>query len=582
MQKLEKYFPIILMLICALVSKRALYAQCNSFNINFNFNNPINHLSDPVKCKNGDYIISSWYVNSCGVNEQPVTDLTSNVYEKSTIYRIDSLGQIIQQISLQDKISLSNFGPIMDSSENIYVPVMNAPHNLFQINDTLMLREESYTTYGFIKISKNFKSVIYTPIGRTNSDKTRLEYSKLSMTIFNNKIYVNLPAKEDVVLANEQVIIHDSSSVLVNHLVRLELNGNIIDQSVLSRSNLETFLHGWEHVNNKLFVLMEYNNSIFLPSINKLQRASPKNPRIPFGFDLAILEISEGELIKSYNIGSSDRIMLVGVNKKIFFENNRYVFAFGTGINGIYDDQNQYLGGGDSLSTHAVAILDTNFTHIKYISIKNYFNGTISYLNLFDNSDGSTMLYTVSENWILFQNDIVGEDLNSWGVGMFKLQGDSFVKLEEFKSTNYRFLIYDYSSQGLLTLLYRQDVGKQNNFWGYDLNPGYYSKNAKWFGRFCNDNLSIPENENNDNQLIIYPIPTSDKLNIKTSKMFHGICQMKIWNTQGILLHTQNVEHHSQEVISLETPASLRSGGIYIVELTTENGECLREYISIQ
>jgi hypothetical protein len=140
MQKLEKYFPIILMLICALVSKRALYAQCNSFNINFNFNNPINHLSDPVKCKNGDYIISSWYVNSCGVNEQPVTDLTSNVYEKSTIYRIDSLGQIIQQISLQDKISFSNFGPIMDSSENIYVPVMNAPHNLFQINDTLMLR----------------------------------------------------------------------------------------------------------------------------------------------------------------------------------------------------------------------------------------------------------------------------------------------------------------------------------------------------------------------------------------------------------------------------------------------------------
>ena len=579
MQKFKRVFPTVLMLVFGLISKREIYAQCNPFNINFNFNDQINHLSDPIKCKNGDFIISSWYVNSCGVNNQQLNDISFNPYEKSTIYRIDSLGQIIQQISLQDEISFSNLGPIMDSSENIYVPLLNAPNNFYQINDTLMLGTEPHTTYGFIKISKNFKSVIYVPIARTNSDKTLLEYSKLSMTISDDIIHVFLPAKEDVVLANEQVIIHDSSSVVVNHLVQLDLNGNVIDRSILSHSNLETFVHGWEHVNNKLFVLMEYFNSVFFPSLNKFQRATPKNPSNPYGFDMAIMEISEGELVKSYNIGSSDKIFFIG-DKKIHFENNHYLIAFLSGINGLYDDQNQYLGGGDSLSAYAVSILDTNFTHIKYVPIKNYFNGTISYLDLFDNSDGATMLYTVSQKWILFQNEVVGADFQSWGVGMFKFQGDSFIKIEEFKSTDYRYLIYDYSSKGLLALLYRQNVGDKNNFWGYDLNAGFYQKDAKWFGRFCNDNLSIQENENNGKPLTIYPIPASEIINIKTSKMFHGICEMKIWNTQGVLIHTQKLVNHSEKIISLETPLSLQSGGLYILELTTENGECFRECIT--
>lgn len=565
-------------------------AQCNDFNINFNYSDGFYQLSDPIKCKNGDYIISSWYLDKSGINTEIIKDFTRPIPEKNTLFRFNSKGVIIQQISIQNRFPFLNFGITLDSLENIYIPVTNVPNEEFMINDTLKLNSNNFSTYGIIKISKDFKMIKYTEIGRTRAAKSITNPHNLGLAISNDKMYLLLEANEDVLLADGSDLIHDNAFNSLNYLITLDLNGNISNRSLLSKSTKGTWSIGWEHINNKHFAIIQYTDTINFPSIQKTQIAAIRTnynlpPKNYPGNDIAILEIANGELIKTYNIGCPGTFRFSGVNKKIHYKNNRYLFSFLNGSNGIFDNQNNSSEGKNS-NRNVVVVMDTNFNLVKYIPLETTASNSInsiSYLNLFRNSDDNTMLYTVSNNWFVFQNDTVNiedrTDPNSFNVSLYKFQGDSFKKEAQLNSPDFRFRAHEYTREGLLAYLQKTDSGHDNYIWGKDLKSGYY-KNTTWFGRFCGDVLDISDISPSAIDIQIFPNPISDKFQITFPQNNIESTRMNIYDIHGRLIHSELLKRKMVDGYTIDRPKSLYTNSMYFITITTDTGKCYKKTIT--
>jgi hypothetical protein len=561
-------------------------AQCNDFNINFNYRDGFYQLSDPIKCKNGDYIISTWYVDSFGINDELIQDNSLPISEKSTLFRISASGKILQKINIQDRFPYLKFGPSLDSSENIYIPITNLPNNEFIINDSLTLASRAYSTYGIVKISKDFKTVRYFEIGKTKTNNYPANPHNLSIAIVDDQIHLLLETKEDLVLSNGSNIVHDSAFSSENHLFTLDLNCNISDRALLCKSPKAIWSIGWEHINNKLFAIIQYTDTIHFPGIHKTQIAALRAnfnlpPKSYPGNDIAIMEIANGNIVKTYNIGCPGTFRFSGMNKKIHFDKNRYLFSFLNGSNGLFDDQNNPIAGINS-NLNVVVVLDTNFNFVNYIPLETTVSNSISYLNLFKNHDGNTLLYTVSNNWFIFQNDTVliedRTDSKSFNVSIFKFEADSFNKIAQLNSPDFRFRAHEYTKQGLLAYLQKTDAAHENFIWGNNLKTGNF-KNSTWFGRFCGDVLDVSEKTTSSRDIQVFPNPISDKIQLTFPQNNFESLHICIYDIHGSLIHSKRIESNGANSYSLVRPKSLRTNSMYFITISTNTGEYYKKTI---
>ena len=549
------------------------FAQCTAFNVNINSKGSFYNLSDPIKCANGDFIISAWYIDSMGVNLQKIDDQVKPNAERSTIFRISKEGKVLQQLSLADKFPYLHYGPYVDSLENVYVPVVNLPNKTLTVTDSIVLPSRKYSAFGLVKISKDFQAISYTQLGIT-PDGANLNPLQMvpNFKSPSQRGYVSIVSESTLFLENGAILKQNSDNAI--HLIEINSNLKVVAATLIAESQMYIWNLGFEQVNNKFFALFQYTDTLYIPALSKTQipviRSIYNLPSNQYpGNDIAIFDITRGVLNNSFNIGCPSDFSFKGYNTKLHYADGRYVFAFNNSTTGIFDNQNKSMEG-KYKGMNGVAVMDTSFNLIRYLPLEANATNAYTFLNLFKDTKGKLWLCAGSNNTCYFQKDtLLIEDrtsLNSRTIHMYQFNSDTFDYEKKLNSTDFSFRAFDYSNSELLCYLYKTNAKGAQNIWGNSLTSGIY-KNELWFGRFCGDVLSIENAGLKSSYLEVFPNPNSGSFNLKVSDPTIKLLDIKVMDALGRLIYQEKRANTPNGAGEVKIPENAIHEGVYFLNI---------------
>jgi hypothetical protein len=555
------------------LSGATAFAQCTAFNVNINSKGSFYNLSDPIKCANGDFIITAWYIDSIGVNLQKVDDKVKPNAERSTIFRVSKEGKVLQQLSLADRFPYLHYGPYIDNLENVYVPVVNLPNKTLTVTDAIVLPSQKYSTFGLVKISKDFQAISYTQLGIT-PDGANINPLNIvpNFKSPSQKGYVSIVSESTLYLENGAVLKQNSDHAI--HLIELNSNLKIVAASSIAESKMDIWNLGFEQINNKLLALFQYTDTMYIQTLSKIQipviRSVYNLPSKQYpGNDIAIFDITDGVLNKSYNIGCPGRLRIAGYNTKLHYSEGRYVFCFYNESNGIFDNLNKSMEG-KYKDMRGVAVMDTSFNLLRYLPLEANADNAYTFLNLFKDKKDKLWLYTGANNVCYFQKDTIKiEDrtnLNSITIHMYQFNSDTFYYQKKLNSTDFSFRAFDYSNSELLCYLFKTDAKGAQNIWGNSLTSGLYN-NELWFGRFCGDVLSIENGGLKSSYFELFPNPNSGSFNLKVSDPTIEFLDIKVMDALGRLIYQEKRANTPNGAGEVKIPENAIHEGVYFLNI---------------
>jgi hypothetical protein len=536
--------------------------------VNFSFKDPFTGITEPINCKSGEKIMAFWFWDSMALNSNnPLGKLVSNEHQ-CLIVKFNSDGSIKHQTKVNYPLPWINKNLTIDSNENIYLPLITYEKSNYEINDTLNLPTQNSSMVGLVKISYDFKTVQFIKIGQTKQGQY-LDPRNLNVAFPNNNAAVTLAINNVVNLTNGDSL--KTSAPNAFYLLHLDKNFKLIKSTLLAESKKSLLNFGFSYVNNKQLAILQYIDTVYFPSINKEQiaviRALFNFPPEYEGTDYAILDISNNQLKKTFNIGCSAEIQFLGNNNKIEFHDNRYLLPISNNSNGIYDNNNQRSNNAKYTELNAVVIFDTVFNLVNYLPLESTAFGGYTRINLFKTSEQKLALGIVANKWHYFQNKLYSVSDSSKNteriITLFEFKNDEFIQMKQFINSEFTFRAFDYTSKNLFCFLYKLNENGPNKIWNTNLNKNTFS-NSMWIANFCGGVLNTETfSKAIAEEFTVYPNPSNagSEVTFKTNFPSFASRVVNVYDYTGNMLSMHTLSPFQKQLkLKIDYP------GTYIIK----------------
>lgn len=528
----------------------------------------MNYVSDPMKCKNGDYIVAYWYSDSMTVNSEKCNSQLSPQQEHCFIFRYNQQGKMKNKIQLNSPFPSQRFKLKLDSFENIYFPICTFI-TAYPLNDTFKIETASNSIIGIVKIAADFQRISFIKLGETIGNKTIFP-GTVSADFISGQWFYTFGTNQIVKLVTGDTI--RPSQVNSIQLLVLDSKLNIKQFQELASSNHAFENYGMSLLNNKILVLIKFSDSMHVNSLNKihisyLRKINPTSIDNP-NADFAILELQSLKVTNSYSFGSLNELTITGKSKLLHFKNGRYLLGINNLTNVIYDNQGQPTFCKNK-GMNGLIIFDTSFNIIKYQALETTNKYGITFMDFFENEDGNLGLYAGTNKWFSFQSLRVSvTDSSNTASRVMKLYyfgKDSFIDQTEYRSLIYSFRVINYSKSNLLCLLAGTNKVQPNRIWNVDLNHPKYSQ-FSWLANFCTDVLASNgkiENLKASIKLFPNPVTCNSEFKIQFNEKVIPESTVSVFNASGKLVNFKEIKPTSTDVsLTLSAP------GIYFIKLS--------------
>lgn len=563
---MNHFFKTIGVLCCLLVfGAVTVNAQCTTYNHNLNFKSQNNFTSNPIFCKNGDYIIAVWSPDSFMLNKQKLKKLFTSPNNNCNLLKFKSDGTLIQQINLNIPYTIYTVNFVLDASDNLYFPLVVGLNTSYWINSSINIPSKNYSSYGIVKVSNDFSKVNYSEIGKTELNANAFVGSLLFCNS-NGGFQGTVSISSKVTLNSGEVISNKSiNSLYLIHLdtaLICDKPAAIICNSVNSIQNL-----GLETVGKSTLAIIQYTDSIRFPSLNKLQLAVMKSVyKLPYdGMDFAIMDVSNGKLNSSYNIGCPGNTYFLSPGKKFYSYKNYYLTCINSASNGIFDNLNKSYSC-KTFESNAVLVFDSLFNLISYQAIESTAKNGYSFLNLFNSTSNNLLLNVGTNKWYNFQSKLstVPDTVksNTFLTKIYGFNSNQFTEIYSHFDTSFRFQTFDYSSNRLFGYFVKLN-NPSDTLFHTPMAKGNFP-NYLWIANFCSDKLNnyqYKTGNNEDFQIFPNPIAAGNTVNLNFKSQSMHVNYVEVFDVTGKLIERI---HIAPNLKSIEF--ALKNRGIYFIK----------------
>ena len=144
-----------------------LHAQCISYANDLSTKYTYSNVSDPIKFKNGDYIVAYWSEDSCAVNSVKLNSTITANRNSCFLLKFNSEGQLKQQVHLNIPIPMQSVKISTDEAGNVYFPIVVYSNATYQLSSKVTIAAKSYSRIIVVKINSDFGGINYYEIGKT-------------------------------------------------------------------------------------------------------------------------------------------------------------------------------------------------------------------------------------------------------------------------------------------------------------------------------------------------------------------------------------------------------------------------------
>lgn len=544
-----------------------LNAQCTSYANNLSTKYAYSNVSDPIKFKNEDYILTYWSEDSCAVNSVKLNSTITANRNSCFLVKFNSEGQLKQQIHVNIPIPMQSVKVSTDDAGNVYFPLVVYPNTAYHLSGKVTIASKSYSRIVLVKISTDFSGIQYYEIGKTANG-----------VMLNPKNIEFLRSKQGVFLTasiNSEITLNSGAKMPNNHpyslyLLKLDTSFNVINFNLLGHSNNEILNFKIEENNGQVISLIQYIDTIDLPSLNKQQIAIIKSVlRMPSpytGTDYLMLKISGFNFTDAYNIGCYGPVYLNNLGKILYTSGDNYVVSILNSSNGILDDSNNSLGC-KSIESRAVVTFDSLFNGLKYSAIESSAVGGFTYAKLM--ADDTNKLYvTIGTNkWFNF--DSTGVSLaDTFKSSLFttKLYSYSNMKFKpefELANSNFNFLATNFNEGHMFCYLYSMKANPTESIWSLKLNKSMFPYNF-WVANVCKENLStFAFSKLSEGGLKISPNPVvaGEEIKLEFNHALTSGNKISIFDLTGKCVEKIHIPNNQTQITTI-----IKTPGMYIVK----------------
>jgi hypothetical protein len=544
-----------------------LHAQCISYANNLSTKYTYSNISDPIKFKNGDYIVAYWSEDSCALNSVKLNSTITANRNSCFLLKFNSEGQIKQQVQLNIPIPMQSVKISTDDAGNVYFPIVVFSNATYQLSSKVTIAAKSYSRIIVVKISNDFGEINYYEIGKTANG-----------VVLNPKNIEFLRSKQGIFLTasiNSEITLNSSVKMPNNHpyslyLLKLDTSFNVINFNLLGYSNNEILNFKIEDNNGQIISIIQYTDTINLPSLKKQQIAIIKSvlklPSPYSGTDYLMLKISGFNFTDAFNIGCYGPVYLNNLGKILYNNNGNYVVSLFNSSTGILDNSNKLLNC-KTMESRAIVTFDSLFNGLKYSALESSAVGGFTYSKLM--ADDTNKLYvTIGTNkWFDFDSNRVSlADTFKSTLFTTKLYSYSNMnyKVEfELANSNFNFLATNFNSGNMFCYLYSMKANPTESVWSLKLNKSMFTYNF-WIANVCKENLSTFQfSKLQEGGLKISPNPVvaGGELNLEFNQALNSGNEISIFDLTG-----KQIEKIKGETNQTQFTTRIQVPGIYIVK----------------
>lgn len=544
-----------------------LNAQCTSYSNNLNTKFAYSNVSEPIKLKNGDYIIAYWSEDSCAVNSVKLNSTIIANRNNCFLVKFNSEGQLKQQIHVNVPIPMQSVKISTDDAGHVYFPLVVYPNTSFQLSSNVTIAAKSYSRIVLVKISNDFGGIKYYEIGKTANG-----------IMLNPKNIEFLHSKQGIFLTasiNGEITLNSAVKMPNNYpyslyLLKLDTSFNVVNFNLLGHSNNEILNFKIEENNGQVISIIQYTDTIELPSLKKQQIAIIKSVlRMPSpytGSDYLMLKISGFNFTDAYNIGCYGPVYLNNLGKILYMNGSNYVVSILNSSNGILDNSNNSFNC-KMIDSRAIVTFDSFFNGLKYSAIESSAVGGFTYAKLM--ADDTNKLYvTIGTNkWFDFDSTRVSlADTFKSSLFTTKLYSFSNMKFKpefELANSNFNFLANNFNSGNMFCYLYSMKANPTESIWSLKLNKSMFTYNF-WVANICKENLStLNFAKLSEGSLKIYPNPVvaGAEFKLEFNHALNSGNDISIFDLTG-----KQIEKIKGEINQMQFTTKIQVSGIYIVK----------------
>ena len=544
-----------------------LNAQCTSYANSLSTKYAYSNVSDPLKFKNGDYILAYWSEDSCALNSAKLNSTITANRNSCFLVKFNSEGQLKQQIHVNIPIPMQSVKISTDDAGNVYFPLVVYPNTSYQLSGKVTIAAKSYSRIVLVKISNDFGGIKYYEIGKTANG-----------FMLNPKNIEFLHSKQGIFLTatiDHEITLNTGAKMPNNHpyslyLLKLDTSFNVINFNLLGHSNNEIVNYKIEENEGQIISIIQYTDTIDLPSLFKQQIAINKSVlRMPSpytGTDYLMLKISGFKLTDAFNIGCYGPVYLNNLGKILYMSGGNYVVSLNNSSNGILDNSNNSLDC-KLIESKAIVTFDSMFNGLKYSAIESSAVGGFTYAKLM--ADDTNKLYvTIGTNkWFDFDSTRVSlADTFKSSLFTTKLYSYSNMKFKpefELANSNFNFLANNFNEGHMFCYLYSMKANPTESIWSLKLNKSMFTYNF-WVSNVCKENLStFGFSKLSEGGLKISPNPVvaGGELNLEFNQALNSENDISIFDLTG-----KQIEKIKGDTNQMQFTTRIQVPGIYIVK----------------